>query len=129
MPKTTFVATSPFTGEQFTRTSDHDYTFAVVYCDTVSRTAAELQNSIEYAERMNARALSGENVCWDGEQVASYVRQGEERIRECLEKIANQHRREAATFHRTQSLALKAMAKDGKFWSEAKVVPCTPKQK
>ena len=37
--------------------------------------------------------------------------------------------REAATFHHSNLLAVKAMASNAKLWTEAKVVPCTPKQK
>jgi hypothetical protein len=127
MPKTTFVATSPFTGEQFTRKSDHDYTFAVVYCDTVDKTAEYLRHSVKHSERMIVELPTSN--WYTPESIENAVKRTEERLRDSLEKIANGHRREAATFHRTQALAVKAMAKDGKHWSEAKVVPCTPKQK
>jgi hypothetical protein len=127
MPKTTFVATSPFTGEQFTRKSDHDYTFAVVYCDTLEKTTASLERSIKHAEDMIVKLP--DSGWYTPESIERAIKREEKCIQDSLEKIANQYRREAVTFHRTSLLAFKAMAKDGKHWSETKVVPCTPRQK
>lgn len=58
MPKTTFVATSPFTGEQFTRKSEREYTFAVVRSRSIDAirkgrdeaATCEMQQAIKYNE-------------------------------------------------------------------------------
>lgn len=187
MSKTTFVAVSPFTGKQFTRKSEREYTYAVVYSESIESQQIRAENEAKYcdaqATRYNEIAefletgttpdathklrqpkshhmfsineyRAGVRTEWDSIEydiidgkfadTYSYV------PRKTRAEAAAEYRtyengniirakayraeridtlREAVTFHHSSLLAVKAMASNAKRWTEAKVVPCTPKQK
>lgn len=185
MPKTTFVATSPFTGEQFTRKSEREYTYAVVYAESMESQQIRAENEAKHYEAQAARYneiaeflesgttpdathklrqpkshhmfsideyRTGVRTAWDAveyciidgafgnvcsyamtraDKAAEYRQWASENISRADQCRAEQYNapREAATFHHSSLLAVKAMASEGKRWTEAKVVPCIPKQK
>jgi hypothetical protein len=187
MPKTTFVATSPFTGEQFTRKSERGYTFAVIYLESMESQQIRAENDAKFCDaqamKYNEIATFLENgttpdashkLCkplgsvaftinqyragvrteWDAieyhivdgkfadtysyvprctraEKAAEYRTYEKANINRAKAYRATQidAPREAATFHHSNLLAVKAMASENKRWTDAKVVPCAPKQK
>ena len=55
MPKTTFVAVSPLTGKQFTRKSEREYTYAVVYSESIESQQIRAENEAKYCDAQAAR--------------------------------------------------------------------------
>jgi len=61
LKKVTFVAISPNTGEVFTRKSDHDYTYAVIYYQSAESVAEGLLREASY----HSKAASQYNIIAD----------------------------------------------------------------
>ena len=186
MPKTTFVAVSPLTGKQFTRKSEREYTYAVVYSESIESQQIRAENEAKYCDAQAARYdaiaqfletgttpdathklrqqksrhmfslneyAAGVRTEWDSveydiidgafgntksviagtrlENAARYRGWANDNITRAKAYRATQidAPREAATFHHSNLLAVKAMANEGKRWTEAKVVFCTTNQK
>ena len=135
--KRTFAATSPTTGEVFTRQSERDYTYAVIYMASAEREQAYAdrmakeyllwaQESIQQAVALEASTTPNatDRFGWSAE---AHRKESEERKKNA-ERYMNMKCgiREAVTFHHTEALARKAANGNGSGnYDLITVVPCT----